>query len=52
MAKRKPKKEELRIWKYRNGDYVSYYLRFETNEGKHGVHLLNDVELKSLGLGK
>ena len=41
----KQKKQEIIIWKYYNGDYVSHYLRFDNEKG-HVAQPLNDEQLK------
>ena len=44
------KKQEIIVWKYRDKDYASYYLRFENEKGHQGIKLLSDEELKLLGI--
>jgi len=43
-------KQEIIIWKYHNGDYVSHYLRFQNEKGNQEIKLLSDEELKMLGI--
>jgi len=45
MAKQKLKPI---IWKYRNGDYVSSYWRFQLTDGQQSVQKLTDEQLKAL----
>jgi len=41
-------KQRTIIWKYRNGEYVATYWRFQTPDGRQAVKELTDEQLKEI----